>query len=156
MPPFEKHIFICCNQREPGHPRGSCDPQATDALQKAFKKAIAERGLNARIRANKAGCLDQCEHGPTVVIYPDTVWYGRVTADDIGEIVDRHLIGGEPVERLRLPDECINTATCPHKPRGKTEVPKVPGAPEVPTVHAVPEVHKTLAALRPPGTFELP
>ena len=71
--PSIRHIFICCNRREPGHPRGCCNPDGTDALQKAFKKALAERGLNRRIRANKSGCLDQCEKGPTVVVYPDTV-----------------------------------------------------------------------------------
>jgi (2Fe-2S) ferredoxin len=117
MPPFEKHIFICCNQREAGHPRGCCDPNADDGLQKAFKKALAERDLTRRVRANKAGCLDQCEHGPTVVVYPDTVWYGGVTEADIDEIIESHIIGGEPVARLRLPDACINTATCPHKAR---------------------------------------
>jgi (2Fe-2S) ferredoxin len=117
MAPFERHVFICCNQREAGHPRGCCDPTAQEALQKAFKKAIAERGLAKKVRANRSGCLDQCEHGPTVVVYPDAVWYGRVTAADIDEIVDAHLVKGEPVARLRLPDACVNTATCPHKPR---------------------------------------
>ena len=117
MPPFEKHIFVCCNQREPQHPRGSCNPDADDGLQKAFKKALAERGLARRVRANRSGCLDQCEHGPTVVVYPDAVWYGGVSAADIDEIIDRHIIGGQPVERLRLLDSCINAPTCPHKPR---------------------------------------
>jgi (2Fe-2S) ferredoxin len=117
MAPFEKHIFICCNQREAGHPRGSCDPHAEERLQKAFKAALAKRGLNKRVRANKSGCLDQCEHGPTVVVYPDAVWYGRVQESDIDEIIDSHIIGGQPVSRLRLPDECVNTPTCAHKPR---------------------------------------
>jgi (2Fe-2S) ferredoxin len=115
--PFDKHLFICTNQRAAGHPRGCCDPAASEALQKAFKKALAERGLNRHVRANKSGCLDQCEHGPTVVVYPDAVWYGGVTEADIAEIVDRHLAGGVPVARLRLPDACVNTATCAHKPR---------------------------------------
>jgi len=119
LPPFEKHIFICCNQREAGHPRGSCDPDADDGLQKAFKQALADRDLQRRMRANKSGCLDQCEHGPTVVVYPDTVWYGGVTEADIPEIIESHLIGGVPVERLRLADECINAVRCPHKPRPK-------------------------------------
>jgi (2Fe-2S) ferredoxin len=117
MAPFEQHIFICCNTREPGHPRGSCDPDADGGLQKAFKKALAERGLNRRVRANKSGCLDQCEHGPTVVVYPDAVWYGFVREDDIDEIIDSHIVGGTPVARLQLPDACVNTASCPHKPR---------------------------------------
>ena len=89
-------------------------------MQKAFKKALAERGVK-RVRANKSGCLDQCEHGPTVVVYPDAVWYGGVTEADIAEIIESHLIGGVPVERLRLADACINAVRCPHKPR-----PRVP------------------------------
>jgi (2Fe-2S) ferredoxin len=122
MAPFAKHLFICCNQRETGHPRGSCNPAADDRLQQAFKKALAARGLNKQVRANKAGCLDQCEHGPTVVVYPDAIWYGHVTEADIDEIIDRHIVGGEPVARLRLPDECVNTATCAHKPRPASNV----------------------------------
>lgn len=117
MPPFERHIFVCCNQRPPDHPRGCCDPDAGDHLQKVFKKALAERGLNRRVRANRSGCLDQCEHGPTVVVYPDAVWYGGVTEADVAEIVDSHIVNGAPVERLRLADTCINAASCPHKPR---------------------------------------
>ena len=117
MAPFERHLFVCTNQRPPDHPRGSCSPDGSEALQKAFKKALAEHGLNRRVRANKSGCLDQCEHGPTVVVYPDTIWYGGVTLADVNEIVERHIVAGEPVARLRLADECVNTATCPHRPR---------------------------------------
>ena len=95
-----------------GNPRGSCDPTGSEALQKAFKKALGERGLNQRIRANKSGCLDQCEFGPTVVVYPDAVWYSKVTESDVNEIIDEHLIGGRPVRRLLLPE-------CPReKPAG--------------------------------------
>jgi (2Fe-2S) ferredoxin len=135
MAPFERHIFVCCNQREPGHPRGCCDPDATDWLQKAFKKALAARGLNRMVRANRAGCLDQCEHGPTVVVYPDAIWYGGVAESDVEEIIESHILGGRPVERLRLADACVNTGACPHKP--KTKVPEVPTGPEV----QVPKVH---------------
>lgn len=126
MAPFERHVFVCCNQREAGHPRGSCDPDADDGLQKAFKKALSARGLTRVIRANRAGCLDQCEHGPTVVVYPDAVWYGFVTEDDIPEIIESHLVGGRPVERLRLADACVNTASCPHKPRPTATRPTAP------------------------------
>jgi len=103
VPPFDKHLFICCNRREPGHVRGCCDPTGAEALQKAFKKALAERGVK-RVRANKAGCLDQCEKGPNVVVYPENVWYGRVTEADVVEIVEEHIIGGRPVQRLLLPE----------------------------------------------------
>lgn len=116
MAPFERHIFVCCNQRDPGHARGSCDPYAEERLHQAFKKALSVRGLKGRVRANKAGCLDQCEHGPTVVVYPDEVWYGGVTEEDVDSIVDEHIAGGRPVARLRLADGCINTPSCPHKP----------------------------------------
>ena len=88
-------------------------------MQKAFKKALAERGLNRRMRANRSGCLDQCEHGPNVVIYPDGIWYGWVTHDDVNEIVES-LVTGVPVERLRIADDCLNAATCPHRPRFQT------------------------------------
>ncbi len=118
MPPFTRHIFVCTNQRPPGHPRGCCDGAGV-AVHQRFKQALAARGLKATMRANQSGCLDQCEHGPTVVVYPDTVWYGHVTEDDVDDIVDSHLVGGVPVERLRLDDACINTASCAHKPRPK-------------------------------------
>jgi len=70
----------------------------------AFKQAVYDRGLRRVVRPNKAGCLDQCGHGATVVVYPDAVWYGGVTPEDIDEIVDEHLIGGRPVERLVIPE----------------------------------------------------
>jgi len=118
MPKFEKHIFVCANQRDEGHPRGCCDPTGEAALQKAFKKKLAEHGIRGDVvRANKSGCLEQCEHGPTVVVYPDAVWYGRVTEADVEEIVTSHVVGGKPVERLIIPDSCLNAQSCPHKPR---------------------------------------
>ena len=115
MPKFEKHIFVCGNQRPPGNPRGCCDPSGQARLQKLFKQKLAERGLKGRVRANQAGCLDQCEHGPNLVVYPDAVWYGHVTEADVDEIIESHIVGGKPVERLVLPNECLNTETCEHK-----------------------------------------
>lgn len=117
MPKFEKHIFICTNQRPPGNPKGSCDPQGTGELHQLFKAAVAKHGLKGRVRANKSGCLDQCEHGPNVVVYPEAVWYGGVTAADVDEIVESHIVGGRPVQRLVIPDSCLNVESCPHKPR---------------------------------------
>ena len=114
MPKFERHIFICCNQRPADSPRGCCDPNGQAELQWIFKQKLAERGLKHRVRANKSGCLDQCEHGPNLVVYPDAVWYSHVTAADVDEIIDSHIIGGVPVARLILPDTCINTY-CEHR-----------------------------------------
>ena len=108
MAKFEKHIFVCTNQRPDGHPRGCCDPTAQGELHKLFKTGLAKRGIKGRVRANKAGCLDQCELGPTVVVYPEAVWYGGVTAADVDEILDAHIVGGRPVDRLVIPDDKLN------------------------------------------------
>ncbi len=117
MPLFERHIFICCNQRDPSSPRGCCDPEGQAKLQKLFKEKLKARGLKGRVRANSSGCLDQCEHGPNLVVYPEAVWYGGVRPEDVDEIIESHILAGRPVERLRLPDSCINAESCPHKPR---------------------------------------
>jgi len=105
---FKRHIFICVNERPPGHPKGCCSNGGSQQIRELFKKEVAKRGLKGVVRANKAGCLDACEYGPSVVVYPDEVWYGGVTAEDVAEIVDKHIIGGEVVERLRIPDSCWN------------------------------------------------
>lgn len=114
MPKFERHIFVCSNQRAPDHPRGCCDPKGQAELQLLFKQKLAVLGLKGRVRANKAGCLDQCEHGPNVVVYPDAVWYSHVTATDVDEIIESHILGGKPVERLMTPDSCLNSF-CEHR-----------------------------------------
>lgn len=116
MPKFEKHLFVCTNQRSPDHPRGCCDPTSSGDLQRAFKAKLAKLGLKGRVRANNSGCLDQCEHGPNVVVYPDAVWYGGVTEADVDEIIESHILGGLPVERLRIADGCLNSH-CEHKQR---------------------------------------
>ena len=118
MAKYKHHIFICTNQRPADNPRGSCDPSGIGALQVTFKKELVARGLHAELRANKSGCLDQCEHGPVVAIYPEAIWYGGVCAEDIPEIIETHLISGRLVERLMLADDCINTASCPHRNNG--------------------------------------
>jgi (2Fe-2S) ferredoxin len=122
MAKYEKHIFICTNQRDATSPRGCCNPDGTGALQKLFKEKLATRGLKSRFRANKSGCLDQCEHGPNLVVYPDAVWYGGVQLSDVDEIIDSHLLGNIPVARLVMKEECINTAQCAHRqPKSKTQ-----------------------------------
>ncbi len=105
MPGFQRHVFVCINERSPDNPKGCCKSRGGGEVRDALKKALAERGLSHEIRANNAGCLDQCAAGVTVVVYPEQVWYGGVTVADIPELVDRHLVAGEAVERLMLPDQ---------------------------------------------------
>ncbi len=112
---FEHHVFVCTNAREPGSARPSCTIDGKGELQGLLKDRARAAGLGSRVRINKAGCLDQCEHGPVVVVYPEVVWYGFVTPGDVDQIVSEHLVGRRPVERLRLADSCLNTAACPHR-----------------------------------------
>ena len=100
FPPYEKHIFICNNQRSAGHPRGCCDEKGGSELRLAFVEALDRRGLKGRIRANKTGCLNACELGIAVVIYPAGTWYLGVTPQDVEEIVETSLAGDGIVERL--------------------------------------------------------
>ncbi len=101
-PHLDRHVFVCTNQREPGNPKGDCLSKGGEDVREAFKAALAKRGLKGRMRANAAGCLDQCARGVAVVVYPEQVWYGGITAADVPEIVEQHLVGGVPVERLRM------------------------------------------------------
>lgn len=99
---FQHHVFFCCNKREP--PEKCCaDADAAD-LQAYAKGRVKALGLSGqgRIRINKAGCLDRCEEGPVIVVYPEEVWYTYIDREDIDEIIDRHLVKGEIVERLRI------------------------------------------------------
>ncbi|MEX1024197.1 MAG: (2Fe-2S) ferredoxin domain-containing protein [Planctomycetota bacterium] len=105
MAKFQRHMFVCVHDRGPGHPRGSCAQRGSVEVAEALKAAVHARGLKRIVRVNKSGCLDQCSRGVTCVIYPEGVWYGGVGTADVEEIVDRHLIGGEAIERLRIPDD---------------------------------------------------
>lgn len=98
-------MFICINERAADHPKGCCKQRGGAGVRDRLKAELAARGLSKTIRANNAGCLDQCEHGVTLVVYPEQVWYGHVTEADIDEIVEKHLVGGEVVTRLLLPDQ---------------------------------------------------
>ncbi|QDV35203.1 (2Fe-2S) ferredoxin domain-containing protein [Tautonia plasticadhaerens] len=115
MPAFSHHVFVCGNVRDPGHRRGSCDPSGDGDLRDAFKKALKRAGLSRTSRANHAGCLDQCEHGPVVVIYPQGIWYGGVTEQDVPRIVSETLVGGKILDDLLIPDDCLNNPDCPHR-----------------------------------------
>ena len=99
---FRHHVFVCENLRAEDDPRGSCGRKGSAEIRKALKDELKRRGLDKQIRANASGCLDACAFGPSIVVYPEGVWYGHVSVADVPEIVERHLVGGEPVERLRM------------------------------------------------------
>lgn len=115
MAAFERHVFVCTNTRPEGHPRGCCAGKGSEAVRERLKTLAAEKGLKGRVRVNSAGCLDQCEHGVTVVVYPEAVWYGFVTVSDVEEVVESHLVRGVPVKRLMLAEGCLNTKACEHR-----------------------------------------
>lgn len=105
MPSYQRHVFVCVNERPPDNPKGSCKARGGVEVRDLLKKELSARGLKHQVRANNAGCLDECEHGVTLVVYPEQVWYGGVTPADVPEIIERHLVGGEVVERLLLPEQ---------------------------------------------------
>ena len=100
MPPFDKHLFICTNQRVAGHPRGCCAAKGGMEIRAAFVRGLADRGLKGKVRANKSGCLDACEMGATVVVYPQGVWYLGVTLNDVDKIIEQSIMAENVVDRL--------------------------------------------------------
>ena len=99
---YRHHVFFCCNQRDGG---GSCcNDQDASEVRDYAKKRVKELGLSGagKARVNMAGCLDRCDEGPVMVVYPEAVWYTYVDRADIDEIIDEHLVNGRPVERLRI------------------------------------------------------
>jgi (2Fe-2S) ferredoxin len=102
MSHYSHHLFFCLNRRDDG--RACCADHDAERLQAYAKQRIKSLGLTGegKVRVNKAGCLDRCELGPVLVVYPEAVWYTYVDEKDIDEIIDSHVVGGRPVERLRL------------------------------------------------------
>jgi len=99
---YQRHIFFCLNQRDNG--QSSCGDHQPQAAFEHCKKRVKEAGLSGvgQVRVNKAGCLDRCAGGPVAVVYPEDIWYTFVDLADVDEIIDRHLVKGEVVERLVL------------------------------------------------------
>lgn len=99
---YAKHIFICTNEREEGAPRKSCGKDYGEALAVQFKELIQENRLRTKVRAQRSSCIDICEQGPTMVVYPEGIFYGNVQLEDVAEIFEEHILNNRPVERLRL------------------------------------------------------
>jgi len=98
----KKHIFICTSSRPTGQQKGFCHTKAGVEVMARMNEEIAERELGNEVFVTNTGCFGVCEKGPIVVVYPDNVWYGPVSADDVPAIVEEHIEGGRPVDRLVL------------------------------------------------------
>ena len=99
---YERHVFFCCNQRAPGEV--CCSNHGAKDMREYAKDRVKALGLSGqgKVRVNVAGCLDRCNEGPIMVIYPEAVWYTYVDRDDVDEIIREHLQNGRVVERLRI------------------------------------------------------
>ena len=99
---YRHHVFFCCNQREPG--KACCNNHGSQAMRDYAKQRVKELGLAGagKVRVNQAGCLDRCDEGPVLVVYPESVWYTYVDRADVDEIIEEHLRSGRIVERLRI------------------------------------------------------
>jgi len=99
---YAHHVFFCCNQRDDGRP--CCNNHGAHAMRDYAKARIKALDLAGRgkVRVNLAGCMDRCEEGPIIVVYPEGIWYTYVDKSDIDEIIEEHLLHGRVVERLRI------------------------------------------------------
>ncbi len=99
---FLHHVFFCCNQR--GEGETCCNARGAGDMQAYAKDRIGQLKLKGegKVRINRAGCLDRCDQGPVLVVYPAGVWYTYIDKNDIEEIIQEHLVNGRVVERLRI------------------------------------------------------
>jgi (2Fe-2S) ferredoxin len=101
---YQRHVFFCINDRGEGAERPSCNRCGSQRLRDYAKARMKELGLHGegQVRINQSGCLDRCEEGPIMVIYPEGTWYTYIDEFDIDEIIDSHLLKGKEVERLKI------------------------------------------------------
>lgn len=100
---YDKHVFFCTNQRADGS--ACCNDHNAQQARDYVKNKVRELGISSeqnKIRINSAGCLDRCEAGPVIVVYPEGTWYTYVDNSDLDEIIERHLKNGHVVERLKI------------------------------------------------------
>jgi (2Fe-2S) ferredoxin len=98
---YKHHIFCCANERPAGHPRGCCKERGGEQLRNYLRARVKEEGISGT-RVNNAGCMDRCEAGAVMVVYPEGIWYTYATKADVDDIIESHLKNGQPVTRLML------------------------------------------------------
>ena len=99
---YKHHVFFCVNRREGGE--ACCAAKGAQAMRDYAKKKIKSLKLNGagQCQINNAGCMDRCDEGPVIAIYPEGTWYTYVDKDDIDEIIDEHVVHGRVVDRLKI------------------------------------------------------
>jgi len=106
--PLRRHVFVCNGK--------SCSKVGSAEVKEAFVRELESRGLRygkvskgrnpeGPILLTDCGSVGFCSIGTAVIVYPENVWYAQVRAEDVPEIIEKHLIGGEVVERLALVDK---------------------------------------------------
>jgi (2Fe-2S) ferredoxin len=105
MPKPEKHVFVCTQQRPPGHPRSSCGEKDCATVMEEFLWQTQQRDLAGKIQITATGCMGPCCDGPTVLVYPEGVMYGGIKKEDVATIFDQHLLKDEPVKSLLMAAE---------------------------------------------------
>jgi (2Fe-2S) ferredoxin len=99
---YQKHIFICENRRDDQDVRRSCGQKGSENFRELLKNEIKSRGLKGKIRINRAGCLGTCKQGISMVIYPQGIWYGKLSNEDIPEIIEKTVLNDEIIQRLLM------------------------------------------------------
>jgi len=105
MPKPVKHVFVCTQQRPPGHPRRSCSQVGCGLVYEEFLWQLQQRNLFDKIQVTANGCMGPCSEGPSVLVYPEGVMYAKLTKGDVARIFDDHLVGGGPVAELKVSAE---------------------------------------------------
>jgi carboxymethylenebutenolidase len=108
---FQRHVFVCLNERDPSHPKGSCKHRGAAEILAYLKARIARLGLQKTIRINQAGCMEHCEYGPSIVVYPEAAWYRLRSVADAAEVFEQHIIGGAVVPHLLMENAVATTRT---------------------------------------------
>ena len=102
------HIFVCMEQRDPGHPKGSCHDSHGALIYEKLATAVEAQGLARLVRVTPTGCLGPCSEGTVCAVYPQATWYGKVQIADCLEIIESHFKTGNVVARLVLPEEALD------------------------------------------------
>lgn len=96
------HVFICTSCRANGVQKGFCHSKGSVSIVAKFIEEIEDRDLSADVMVTNTGCFGVCSKGPVMVVYPEGIWYGNVTLDNVEKIVEQHIENGKVVKELQI------------------------------------------------------